>query len=128
MLKKFLITIIVFSVLIIGINDSQLAFAGLGPDGDIDQDSFTPNEGDCDDNDPTINPGALEIPGDGIDQDCDGVGATVAGQVIGGEILQIDSISLLLAGIQSSAIWMLSALAGTAGAGAYFVRTRMNKE
>lgn len=32
--------------------------------------------GDCDDSDPTINPAALDIPGDGIDQDCDGMDAT----------------------------------------------------
>ena len=50
------------------------------------------------------------------------------GKVIGGEIIPIESTGLLLAGIQSSAIWMLPALAGIAGAGAYFVPTRMNKE
>jgi len=119
-LKNFLITIIVFLVLIIGIDDSQLAFAGSGQDGDIDQDSFTPNEGDCDDNDPTINPGALEIPGDGIDQDCDGVGAIVAGQVIGGEILPIHTTSLLLAGAQSTT-WMIPVVLSMAGIGLFVV-------
>jgi len=47
---------------------------------------------------------------------------------VGGLPMAIDSNALLLAGIQSNAIWMLPILAGAAGAGAYFVRTRMNKE
>ena len=38
---------------------------------DCDRDGFT-SEADCDDNDPTIHPGAEDIAGDGIDQDCNG--------------------------------------------------------
>jgi len=48
--------------------------------------------------------------------------------VVGGEFLPIDSTALLLAGLQSSTIWMLPVLAGAAGIGAYYIKTRMNKE
>jgi arylsulfatase A-like enzyme len=34
--------------------------------------------GDCDDRDPDVHPGALDLPGDGIDADCDGEDATPA--------------------------------------------------
>jgi len=37
---------------------------------DVDEDNFTVEEGDCDDEDDTIYPGALEVC-DGVDQDCD---------------------------------------------------------
>lgn len=47
---------------------------GPGPnDTDDDGDGFSENQGDCNDADASINPGAIDIPGDGIDQDCDGV-------------------------------------------------------
>jgi hypothetical protein len=55
---------------------------------DHDGDGFSFAEGDCNDCDPNSNPGALDTPKDGIDEDCDGiidneptgcdVGATVA--------------------------------------------------
>ena len=39
---------------------------------DDDNDGYTENEGDCNDDNPNVNPGQTEICGDGIDQDCDG--------------------------------------------------------
>jgi hypothetical protein len=39
---------------------------------DGDEDGYTEEQGDCDDTDASIYPGAEEICGDGIDQDCDG--------------------------------------------------------
>ena len=41
--------------------------------GDDDGDGFTENGGDCDDSDASVNPGAFDTPGDGIDNDCDGL-------------------------------------------------------
>lgn len=41
-------------------------------DKDKDKDGFTIDQGDCNNSDPSINPNATEICGDGIDQDCNG--------------------------------------------------------
>ncbi|MEM6931584.1 MAG: MopE-related protein, partial [Myxococcota bacterium] len=41
---------------------------------DEDADGVSVGEGDCDDRDPDVNPGMVEIPYDGIDNDCGGDG------------------------------------------------------
>ncbi len=50
-----------------------------GEVGDPDGDGFTRAQGDCDESDASVGPGATELPGDGIDQDCDGSDEAVAG-------------------------------------------------
>jgi len=47
---------------------------------------------------------------------------------VGGELLPIDNTALLLAGLQSSAIWMLPVLVVVTGLGAFYIKTRMSKE
>ena len=58
----------------IQVEDSAMALYGV-PDTamwDNDGDGYTPDDGDCNDNDSTVNPGATETAGDGIDSNCDG--------------------------------------------------------
>jgi len=50
---------------------------GYGDESDFEPacrapEGYTAEPGDCDDGDDTINPGAVDIPEDGVDQDCDG--------------------------------------------------------
>ena len=40
---------------------------------DHDGDGFSGTDGDCNDCDPNTNPGAFDVPMDGIDEDCDGI-------------------------------------------------------
>ncbi|MCK6528940.1 Ig-like domain-containing protein [Myxococcota bacterium] len=42
---------------------------------DLDGDGASPGCGDCDDGDPDVAPGSVEVCGDGRDNDCDGTGA-----------------------------------------------------
>jgi len=53
---------------------------------------------------------------------------TVTVIFVGGEFLPIDSTALLLAGLQTSAIWILPAVAGLAGTGYYLIRFRSKQE
>jgi hypothetical protein len=46
--------------------------------------------GDCDDDDSTINPSAVEICGDGLDQDCDGMDRPCL--VVGGQVYPINDV------------------------------------
>jgi hypothetical protein len=51
---------------------SSTGACNSGPDEDLDGDGWTIAAGDCNDCDPMVNPGAFDIPGNGIDDDCDG--------------------------------------------------------
>ncbi len=53
--------------------DLRVSTGAAPEDTDDDGDGLSENQGDCNDADATIGPGQADPPGDGIDQDCDGV-------------------------------------------------------
>ena len=54
-----------------------------GPDDDFDGDGYTPNEGDCDDNNRDMHPGAIDYC-DGMDNDCNPGTADGSGELLAG--------------------------------------------
>lgn len=80
----------IFVLVLISGFATPVAFAGFcddfGPDEDCDGDGFTPNQGDCNDDNPDIFPG----------QGCD-----LPQVVVGGEIIPLETTSLILAGAQT---------------------------
>ena len=63
-------------IILIAILLSIASFAITDEDGDTycpASDTGCPDELDCNDNNPEINPGITEVPGDGIDNDCNGI-------------------------------------------------------
>ncbi len=75
----------------------------------------------------SANPGVITLVTNNMGHQSKGL-AIIDNTPVGGELLPIDSTALMLAGLQSSAIWMLPVLAGIAGTGFYLVKFRTNKE
>jgi len=60
--------------------------------GDGDADGYFPPS-DCDDTNAAINPGATDVAGDGIDQNCDGIDGTVSNAIFVSSLTGSDTLS-----------------------------------
>lgn len=112
-----LLVIVAFSVLLIIPIVTQNSFAGAGPDEDKDNDGFSTNQGDCDDNDETVFPGAPEKQ-DGKDNDCNGVIDEGFEILVGGTLISIESTSLIISGTQKFS-WMIPVILTGLGIGLF---------
>jgi hypothetical protein len=66
----------------------------MDPNRDADNDGYTPAQGDCDDCNPLVNPGAIQIPGDHTDYACNGMSGVVAAGCDEGKTGMSDPASL----------------------------------
>jgi len=69
-----------------------------------------------------LGPGVLTMIENFSGPECEGDPA------VAGELLSIDSSALVIGGLASSAVWMIPAVAGIAGAGIYLVKSRTNRD
>jgi hypothetical protein len=56
-----------------GGQDGQPDLLPPDPNADYDHDGYSIAQGDCNDFQPLVNPGAVEVPGNGVDDNCNGV-------------------------------------------------------
>src|SRR6185369_550812 len=79
------------------------------PDDDKDHDGYTVNAGDCNDCNPSVNPGAIQIPGDPADYACNGMPGVVP-SCDGANVNKNDPSSLAQAFEQCDARFFKSAM------------------
>jgi hypothetical protein len=63
-----------------------------------------------------------------VDETGCGIMEPGTGSPVAGELLSINSSALVIGGLASSAVWMIPAVAGIAGAGIYLVKLRTNRD